>query len=60
MSREVCEKKDKQVEVTKEELGSFHQLETELQESLIEAGRSYKKRMRRYFDDALAAQGAAW
>ena len=55
----MVKKKDKEVEITKEELGSFHQLDTELQESLIEAGRSYKSKMRRYFDDALAAQGAA-
>ena len=40
-------------------MGVFHRLPSELQQSLIEAGRPHKGKMRKYFDESLAAQGEA-
>ena len=51
----IGKKINEDVEIAREEMGVFHQLAPELQESLIEARRSYKVKMRAYFDKALAA-----
>ena len=57
--RYIKNRNNREVEVERKDMGAFHRLPSELQQSLIEAGRSHKGKMRKYFDESLAAQGEA-
>ena len=55
----VSKKSNEEVTIAESELGVFHSLVPELQESLIQVGREHKLRQRKYFDESLAAQAEA-